>query len=159
MGLVLEPSAQLAHEARLADAGLAREQHHLPLAVRGLPPAAEQQGNLLLATDQRREARGLARLEAAFRTTFAFDPPGGERLGEAPQALRAEVGQLEQAAQEPARRLADDHAARLRERLEPCREVRRLADHRLLLRRALADQIADHHEARRDPDPGGERLT
>ena len=81
MGLVPDPSAQLAHQARLADPGLAREQHHLSLAICGLPPAAEQQGNLLLAADQGREARGLARLEAALRPTFAFDPPGAERLG------------------------------------------------------------------------------
>ena len=38
----------------------------MPLAVARLPPAAQQQSNLLLASDQRREARGLPRLEAIF---------------------------------------------------------------------------------------------
>ena len=33
----------------------------------------------------------------------------------------------------------------------------RLADHRLLLRRALADQLADDYVPGRDPDPGRER--
>ena len=50
-------------------------------------------------------------------------------------------------------------AARLGERLQPGREVRGLADHRLLPRRALADQVADHDEAGRDPDPRRERLA
>ena len=82
-----------------------------------------------------------------------------ERLGKALEALRAEISQLEQPAHQPARRLADHHAARRRERLQPRREVRRLADHRLLLGRALADQLADHHQAGRDADPRRQRLA
>ena len=97
------------------------------------------------------------RLEAASRPALARDPPGRERLGEALEPLRAEVGELEQAADQPARRLADHHAARLGQRLQPRREVRRLADHRLLARRAFADQLADHDQAGRDADPGRER--
>ena len=89
MGLGGDALAQLPHEARLADPGLAREQHHLALAVLRLPPAAQQQRDLLLAPDQRGQARGLARLEAALGTTLTFDLPGAERLGEALEALRA----------------------------------------------------------------------
>jgi hypothetical protein len=37
--------------------------------------------------------------------------------------------------------------------LQPCGEVRRLADDRLLLRRALADQIADDNQPGGDPNP------
>jgi hypothetical protein len=55
----------------------------------------------------------MQRLEAAFGTTFTFDPPGGEGLGKASEAPRAEVSELEQPAHEPARRLADDDTARL----------------------------------------------
>ena len=135
------------------------EQHHLALAVLGPGPALEQDAELVLAPDQRREPLAVQRLEAALGATLAFDPPGGERLGEALEALRAEVGQLEQPADQPARRLADHDAARLGERLQPGREVRRLADHRLLLRRALADQLADHDQAGRDADPGRQRLA
>ena len=113
----------------------------------------------MLAPDQRRETLAVQRLEAALGAALALDPPGRERLGEALEALRAEVGQLEQAADQPARRLADDDAARLRQRLQPRRQVRRLADHRLLLRRALADQLADHDQAGRDADPRRERRS
>jgi hypothetical protein len=40
--LVRQPLAQGAHDPRLADARLAREQHDLPLALLGLLEAAEQ---------------------------------------------------------------------------------------------------------------------
>jgi hypothetical protein len=50
-------------------------------------------------------------------------------------------------------RVGDDDRARIGECLQPGGEVRRLADHRLFLRRALADQIADHHQ------PGGDADT
>jgi hypothetical protein len=75
---------------------------------------------------------------------LAFDPPGREGLGEALEAERTEVGQLEQPADQAAGRLADHDTAGRRERLEARREVRRLANHRLLLRGSLADQLADH---------------
>ena len=39
------------------------------------------------------------------------------------------------------------------ERLQPRREIWGFADHRLFLRRALADQIADDHQPGGDPDP------
>ena len=131
----------------------------MPLAVFGLLPSAQQQRDLLVTADQRRQARRLPRLEAPFGPTLARDPPGGQRLGEALEALRPEVVELEQAAEQPPRRLADDHAAGRRERLQSRREIRRLADHRFLARRAFADQLADHDQTGRDADPGRERLA
>ncbi len=101
----------------------------------------------------------MQRLEATFGTPLGFDPPDRERRGEALKMLRTEIGEIEQTAHQPAGRLADDHVARSRDRLEPCGEVGRLADHRLLLRCTLADQIADHDEPGRDADPGGECLA
>jgi hypothetical protein len=97
--------------------------------------------------------------KTAFGPALAFDPPGGHRLGEAFEAPSAKIGQLEQAADQPARRLADDYATRFRQRLQPRREVRRVADHRLLPCRTLADQIADHHEPGRDADPCGKSFA
>ncbi len=70
--------------------------------------------------------------------------------GETLQVLRAEVAQLEQIADLPTGRGGDDDRVGLGQRLQPRREVRRLADHRLLLRRAGADQVAD------DGKPGGD---
>jgi hypothetical protein len=51
----------------------------------------------------------------------------------------AKVLQLVQIAEQPARGWGDHHRAGLGQCLQPRREVRRLADHRLLLRRAPAD--------------------
>jgi hypothetical protein len=53
--LALQPLAERARQARLADPGLAREQHDLALAVPGPPPAVEQQRQLVPAADQRGE--------------------------------------------------------------------------------------------------------
>ncbi len=64
-----------------------------------------------------------------------------------------EILVVEQPAGQPPRARCDHHRPRLGQRLQPRREVRRLADHRLLLRRALADQIADDDEPGGDPDP------
>ena len=47
---------------------------------------------------------------------------------------------------------AIDHAVRLRNALQACRKVRRLAYDCLLLRSARADQVADDHQTRRDAD-------
>src|SRR4051794_20120693 len=47
--LGLEPLAQHAQSAALADAGLAAQQHHLTIAVPRLGPAAQQQIHLLVA--------------------------------------------------------------------------------------------------------------
>jgi hypothetical protein len=51
MRLVGQPISHGLDQARLADAGLAREQHHLALTLLGLLPAIEQQSELLSATD------------------------------------------------------------------------------------------------------------
>jgi hypothetical protein len=60
---------------------------------------------------------------------------------------------VEQPAGQSPRAWRDHHGPRLGQRLQPRREVRRLADHRLFLRRALADQIPDDHQPGGDADP------
>ena len=91
--------------------------------------------------------------EAALDGALAQYPRGDDRRGKALDLDRAEILVVEQPAGQPPRARRDHHRPRLGQRLQPRREVRRLADHRLLLRRALADQIADHHEPGGDPDP------
>ena len=157
--LVAQAPAQGPEQARLADPGLAREQHHLAVAIPGPGPALQQDAELVLAPDQRGEMLAVQRVEPALRAALAFDPESRERRGEALERHRPQIGQLEQAADQPARRLADHHTARRGKSLESGREVRRLADHRLLLGRALADQLADHDQAGRDADARGERQS
>ena len=57
MRLALEPDQQAFSDARLADAGLAGEQHDPPLAELGLIPTAQQQLDLLAAGRPVRHAR------------------------------------------------------------------------------------------------------
>ena len=66
--------------------------------------------------------------------------------------------QPEQVADKAAGGAGDDDLPGLRESLQARREVGGLADHRLLLRRALADQIADHDKSGGDADADGEPL-
>jgi hypothetical protein len=99
----------------------------------------------MLAPDQRRQAPPVQRLEAACGAALAVDPKGRERLGKALETGRAEIGQLRQVADQPPGRLADHHAARFGERLQPSRQVRCLAYRHLLLSRPLSDQVADDH--------------
>ena len=143
-------------QPRLADARLARNQDDLAVAVLGPAPALHEHGQLVLTSDQRRQALPMEGFEAAIGGAFALNPEGGDRLCEALDQDWSEVGQLEQTADQPLGRLADDDAAGLGQRLQAGRKVRRLADHGALARVALAHRLADHHEPGRDPDPGGE---
>ena len=95
----------------------------------------------------------MERLEPARRRADAEDAVGPDRLGEALGLDRAEVGALEQAADEPARAGGDDDAVRLGQPLQPRGQVRGLADDRLLPRGAAAEQVADDDQPGRDADP------
>jgi hypothetical protein len=89
VGLILEPRAHFPHQTRLANSGLTGQQDDMPLAIFDLLPSAQQQRDLLVAADQRRQARCLPRLEAPFGLALAFDPPGRKRIGKAFEALWA----------------------------------------------------------------------
>ena len=159
MGLILEPLAYFPHQTRLANSGLAGQQDDMPLAVFDLLPLAQEQRDLLVTADQRRQARRLPRLKAPFGLSFTFHPPGGKRFGKAFEALGPEVLEIEQAAQQPVRRLADNHAAGRRERLQSRSEIRRLPHYGFFARRAFADQLADHDQTGGDANPGRERRA
>jgi hypothetical protein len=79
-----------------------------------------------------------------------------DRLGQTLQGWSAQVLEIEPRPKEAPGGAGDHHAARLGQPLQAGREVRRLADHRLFLRGAGADQLADHDAAGGDADPGGE---
>ena len=105
--LVAQPLAQGEDDARLADAGLAGQEHDLALALLGLPPAIEQQRELLLAADERREAPQRAGPRSAPRRGPARGMKRPHRPGEAPRG-QGRVLDLEQPAEQPPRALGDD---------------------------------------------------
>jgi hypothetical protein len=62
---------QRARDPRLADPGLAEEQHDLPLAGFGSLPALQEQGELPRAADQRHNRGAVQRVEPALRPALA----------------------------------------------------------------------------------------
>ena len=94
----------------------------------------------------------MQRLEAALGAALARDAPGPHRLGEALERLWPEIGHSNRPPSSRRVRSAITTVPGLGERLQAGGQVRRLADDRLLLRRALADQVADHDQAGGDAD-------
>ena len=97
-------------------------------------------------------------LEAAFGSGLTSDLPNCDGLRKAFETLRAEIVELKDAADKPARRLTDRHGARLGQSLQPRREIRGLADHEVLVGQLPADQVADYHNPGGDTGSGGEPL-
>ena len=121
---------------------------------------SSRSAELLLPADQRGEAAGrVPGLETALGRALAGDGEGAHRRREALERRGAQVAEGEQAAQEAARALGDDHGPGFGQGLQAGGEVGGLPDHRLLLRGTLADQVADHDQPGGDPDPGRQRLA
>src|SRR6185436_15788053 len=95
-------------ETRLADAGLTGDKHNLTFAGSGPLEALQQKSDFVFATDEWGELMPMKSFEAALGLAFADDAPSTNRRGEALQVLRAEIGKLEQSAQQPVRRFGDD---------------------------------------------------
>jgi hypothetical protein len=98
------------------------------------------------------------RLEPAFGYGDVLDREGLDRLGKPLCCLPAEIGEPEQIADQAAGGAGKDDLPGFRQSLKARGEVGGLADDRLLLRRALADQIADDHQPGGDADADGEPL-
>src|SRR5215470_6805339 len=87
-------------ETRLADAGLAGEQHDLTFTSSGLVETLQEKSDFVFATDQWRYLLPVKSFEAAFGLAFAHDAPCTNWLNEALQVSRAEIDKLEQSAQQ-----------------------------------------------------------
>ena len=144
-------------KARLADPWLGRDQYDPAVALARLTPAAQQQVEFFLATDEWRFARA-QRLEAAGDAALAEHLPHLSGAGKALKVLPAEIAHLEQAADMPARRVRDDDRIGSGQTLQPSGEIWGLTNDRLLPRRTGAEQVADHDQAGRDAEPHLEPL-
>ncbi len=148
--LALDALLESLEDTRLADTGLAGEQHHLAVTLTGELPAPHQQTDLLLAPHERRDAAYRRGLEAALGVALAEHPPGLQRLGHAPQVQIDERLVLEQPTDQLVGARRDHERAGLRGVLQAGGEIRRLSDDGAFLRGALADDLAGDHE------PGGD---
>ena len=92
-------------------------------------------------------------LETALVRGLAGDGEGAYRHREALERRGAQVAEGEQAAQESARALGDNHCPRFGQPLQSGGETGGLTDDRLLLRGLLADPLAY------DDEPGGDANT
>jgi hypothetical protein len=117
-------------------------------------PAVEQQRDLLLAADKRRQECGADCREPALRRAFAKDLDQRHRLGDALEHPRPEIATAEPVAGKAPGRRRDDNPAGRCFGLQPCREIGSLADDGAGL--AAAD-LADDDEAGGDPDAGAKR--
>ena len=152
MAFIGEAVAQGLADARLADAGLARQQHHLPFAVARQAPAFEQQRHLAGAADEFDQPALVLRLEAARHAALAAHAP---RLDRRDKALQLECSgrlELERRTHQAARLGRQHDLARRGMGLQARREVGRFAAGRLLRGRRAGADLADHHEAGGDAD-------
>lgn len=113
MRLAGETFAQALSQPRLAEPGLARDEHDLPLAVPGASPSAHQQLDLVLAANVGGQAGAVPCLEAALRAPLPDDPPGGLGLGDTLQVLRRQRLTIEKACDQSMGALADNDAPRI----------------------------------------------
>ena len=151
--LDLEPAMHLLDQARLADAGLAGDDDDLALPEQGGSGAIDQAGDLVFAADHRQAARAVHGLEAGRAALFAEHAIGRDRSVETLEASRRQILQAELTADDPGRRLRDQHFASRGLALQPRRKVGRFADQRVLLDRGIADQIAGDDHPGGDSDP------
>jgi len=143
---------QCGRNTRLAETGFAGDQDDLAVPRLGAFPAPHQQPDLLVAANQWAKRRPAQCLEPARDDARTQHLPGRHRRGEALDLDGAEIPVFEELADQPARYRANDDRVGLGQGLQTGGEVRCFADDRLLLRRAFADQIADHHQPGGDTD-------
>ena len=153
------PVDQGAGDAGLADARLAADDNHLAEARFRPDPEFVHQPKFLVAADDRRESPDPARLEAAFRRVFAEYGIGIDGLADAFQGMGSERLQLEDVTQQASGFARQDQLVRLRQSLQPRREVGGFADNRCLLRGAAADEVANDHHAGGHPHPARQGHT
>ena len=152
MGLGSDVLGKRGREPRLADARLARDQHHPSFAALCLCPAPDEQLDFLVTPDERR----LPERNASNRLTWPLSPKTRQaRCGSGkpasacdPRSSRSNSSPICCRVLAAMTRLAGVASACSR-----AARFGRLTDDRLLLRRALADQIADDHQPGGDSDP------
>jgi hypothetical protein len=109
-------------------------------------PATQQHLDFLVTPDGWRQSGFVLCLEAAFHFDRSQDLPGGYWLRPSLKRDKAEIAEFEMPISETMRTLGNQHGTGIGERLQARRQVRRLANDCLLLRRAFAGQIAHDHQ-------------
>ena len=138
-------AAQAEGEMRLADAGLAHEQHDLAIAAARLLPELARPRGLAFPADHGVIAAAVPGFEPGGRLDGFVEAVELRRVIDARDLDQTERFELELAGYEALRVFVDDHRAGLRQRLKLGSEVDCMADRQRFLRGAV---VAD------DDDPG-----
>jgi hypothetical protein len=148
----------LVDEARLAATGAAHDGHHLRRPTLESPERGLELAQLGAPSDVGREPAlgGDGHGHGGFGGTE--DLVGGHGLALAAHLERPRGAHAEAAADEAVRRLAHEHGAGRRERLQARGEVRRVADRRVVHLQVVADR-ADDDRSGMDADPRLEDLA
>ena len=139
-------------QPRLANAGLAGEQHNLTFASFCPRPPPQQQFKFFLAADEGRQADPMQRLKTACRRAWSQCRPSAHRGYNSAEALCSQILEFKQIAEKLSCALGDNNGTRLGDSLEPRGEARGFADDAVLLRASRIGYIADNYEASCNPD-------
>src|SRR5215467_9091914 len=127
----MEALFQLRGDARLADSGFAGDEHNLTVTCLGARPTPQQQVDLLVAADQRRQRRSVQSLEPARDSTRTQNLPYRHRRRDAFHLDGAKIAVLEESADQPACARGDHDSIGFGQGLQTSSEVWCLADDRL----------------------------
>ena len=142
---------KLVDQARLPDTGLSHHGHHLPMPRPGLLQGLLQRLQLMVPSDKPAQPTRRSRLQAA---ADGRDPDQLEHLHGLCQALDGDRSQgvhPHQPFHQPQRRGRQQDAAGGGELFHACRQVRRLADGRVIHVQIIANG-AHHHLTSVEPD-------
>ena len=154
MRFVVRPVQQRPADARLADPRVAAQQRDLEAAFPRDRPKLAQAGEFRRPPDQLGQVARAGGVEPAFVRAFVQHPPDADGFLQALDLVQREVLVDEHVAEQLVRAVGHQHGVGLGQGLQPRRQVGRLANDRLLLRRAAADRLANHdHQAGGDTDP------
>src|SRR5208282_6754183 len=146
-----KPLMELLNQARFADSRLARNQHHLSLAVEHPFPSIPQQPQFLLPADERRQYPPTG-MKPAAHTAELDDTIKLDRLRDSLELMRAAILYREHPRHQPMRIRRDKHGVGRGRSLYARGEVGRVAEDVGV----GAAAGADHDRAGMDADPGRE---
>ena len=143
---------ELVEQARLADPGLPQHRHDLAAAAPGLLERLAELIDLRVATDEAGEPPRHRGLQARAGRAGAHDLVDGHGLGQALDRRGPERFHLDEPLGPPQGGLGDEGGAGAGELLHPRRQMRRLADRRVVHVEVVADR-AHHDVAGVEADP------
>src|SRR5262245_56446271 len=145
-------------KAGLTDPRLSGDQYNLPFALPRDASPFPKVSDLIRPAAKTSQFTYADRFEAALRSRQAFDRPCRDRFGNTLDLVAAEIAQMEQITEQPARGAGEDDRPRLGQCLNAGCKVRRIPDQSMLSQGTLSTEVANHHQTGRDANADRERY-